>query len=74
MGIDHVLILLIGVLLGAILMRGLIFSKSGTGTLKIDSSNPEKDLYRFEIDKLEDLETKSQIIVAIDRTADLSQE
>ena len=43
------------------------------GTLKIDHSNPEKDLYRFEIDKIEDLSERRVLILKIDNNADLSQ-
>ncbi len=74
MGIDHVLMLLIGFIGGLLAVRAWIYCDSGKGTLKIDSSNPEKDVYRFDIDKFEDLETKSQIIMKIERNAHISQE
>lgn len=44
-----------------------------TGTLRIDHSNPEKDLYRLEIDELEDLSKRKRIILKVDNHADLSQ-
>ena len=47
--------------------------KSVTGTLKIDSSNPEKDLYRICIDNLDDLRDKKKVILTIEHNADLSQ-
>jgi hypothetical protein len=43
------------------------------GTLRIDHSNPEKDIYRFEIDNLDKLDKKSYVELKIDRHADLSQ-
>lgn len=43
------------------------------GTLKIDHSDPEKDLYRFEIDDLDDLSKKKRVILSIEHDADLSQ-
>lgn len=43
------------------------------GKLKIDHSNPEKDLYRFEIDDLDKLTNKKRIIVKIVHNANLSQ-
>lgn len=44
------------------------------GTLKIDSSNPDKDVYRFEIDHLDNISNKKRIVLKIDPNADLSQE
>lgn len=43
-----------------------------SGTLRIDHSNPEKDVYRFEIDDLDNLSTKKHIVLKVDNTADLS--
>ena len=43
------------------------------GTLKIDHSNPEKDVYRFEINDLDSLDKKKRIVLKIDHHADLSQ-
>lgn len=44
------------------------------GTLKIDHSNPEKDVYRLEIDDLECLSKKHKIVLKVDNRANLSQE
>lgn len=44
------------------------------GTLKIDHSNPEKDVYRLEIDDLEGLSKKRKIVLKVDNGANLSQE
>ena len=44
-----------------------------TGILKIDHSNPDKDVYRFEIDDLEKLHKKTRVVLKIDHHADLSQ-
>ena len=43
------------------------------GTLRIDHSNPEKDVYRFEINNLDSLNRKKRIVLKIDHHADLSQ-
>ena len=43
------------------------------GTLRIDHSNPEKDVYRFDIDDLDSLAKKKRIILLVDNNADLSQ-
>lgn len=44
------------------------------GILKIDHSNPEKDVYRLEIDDLESLSKKHKIVLKVDNRANLSQE
>ena len=44
------------------------------GVLRIDHSNPEKDLYRFEIADLNGLSTKKHIVLKVDNYATLSQD
>ena len=61
--------LLTGVVIGIVIR---LFRKV-SGTLKIDRSSSEKDLYRFEIDNLDDLSKKKHIVLKIDNNADLSQ-
>ena len=48
-------------------------TRSTAGTLRIDCSDPNKDLYRFEIDDLGKLSKKKRIVLKVDSTADLSQ-
>ena len=43
------------------------------GTLKIDHSNPEKDVYLFEIGDIDSLRKKKRIILKVDNNAVLSQ-
>ena len=43
------------------------------GTLRIDHFNPEKDVYRFEIDDLDSLNRKREILLKVDHHADFSQ-
>lgn len=65
---------LIGLILGCILSNLVFFIRYRcAGVLKIDHSNPEKDVYRFEIDKLDTLSKRHRIILKIDNNADLSQ-
>ena len=48
--------------------------KPSYGTLRIDHSNPEKDIYRFDIEgDLDKLQTKKRVMFKIDNNADLSQ-
>ena len=64
----------IGVLVGLIISN-IIFSirYRKAGTLRIDHSNPEKDVYRIEIDDLDGLSKKKHIILKVDNNANLSQ-
>lgn len=48
--------------------------RSAHGTLRIDHSNPEKDVYRIEIDDLDALSRKKRVILEVDNSAILSQE
>lgn len=52
---------------------GLIFSLRSSGTLRIDHTNPEKDVYLFEIDNLDKLTAKRKVVLKIDNNAHLSQ-
>ena len=45
------------------------FKKKPEGTLRIDHSNPEKDIYRFEIDDLDKLNSKTRVVLNIDHKA-----
>lgn len=55
------------------LLIGLIFVYRSSGVLKIDHSNPEKDVYRFDVDNLDKLSKKRRIVLRVDNNADLSQ-
>ena len=43
------------------------------GTLRIDHSNLEKDIYRIEIVDLDRLSKKKHVVLKVDNNADLSQ-
>ena len=59
-----------GVVIGVI-----IKSLSTTvGTLKIDISDPDKDVYRLEIDNLDIIPKKKKIVLKVKKECDLSQE
>ena len=61
------------VLLGVIVTNVIHRRQMTTGTLKIDQSNPEKDIYRLEIDNLDTVAKKKYIYLKVDSKADLSQ-
>ena len=48
--------------------------RSASGTLRIDHSNPLKDIYRIEIDDLDKLSRKRRVVLKVDHNADLSQQ
>lgn len=43
------------------------------GTIRVDWTDPEKDIYRLELDNLGLLEKRKYILLDVDRKADLSQ-
>lgn len=69
----NMLLFLSGVFAGLVIGSLIYMFKRTSGILRIDHSSPEKDLYRFEIDNLDNLSKKKYIILKIDNNADLSQ-
>lgn len=68
------LFVLIGLLVGSIISNIIFFIRYRTvGTLRIDHSDPVKDVYRIEIDDLDGLIKKGHVILKVDNNADLSQ-
>lgn len=63
---------MLGILVGLII--GFIIRPQLFGTLKIDNSNPAKDVYRLEIDNFDDLSGRKRITLRVDNNADLSHE
>lgn len=69
---------IIGLVLGVFIMYLIdrfIMPRCGKhdGILHIDTSNPEKDLYRFDIDDLDKLHKKNYMVIKINKNADLTQ-
>lgn len=64
---------------GAILAFGIFLGVFATyitiydGVIRIDQSNPEKDIYRLDIDDIDKLSKKKRILLKVDVHADLSQ-
>lgn len=65
---------LAGIIVGLIAMTTIISVKAAVGTLRIDSSNEEKDIYRLDIHDLEKVPNKKYIILRVDKNANLSQQ
>ena len=68
------LILFVCSFVSSIVTLIITYLTSARGTLRIDHSNPEKDVYRIEINNLEDLSRKQRVILDVDNSAILSQE
>lgn len=64
----------IGVIAEAIVSLIFRYFRSAFGTLKIDNSNSEKEIYRFVVNDLDELSKKKYVELKIERGADLSQE
>lgn len=64
--------LLLGIFSGSMVTSIVFILKSKFGTLRIDHSNPQKDIYRLDISDLYSLSNKKRIILKIDNHADLS--
>ena len=65
---------IIGMAAGILLSRILDRTRTSSGVLRIDRTNPAKDIYRFDIDDLDALDKKKRIILTIDHNAVLSQD
>ena len=68
------LILFVCSFVSSIVTLIITYLTSARGTLRIDHSNPEKDLYRIEINNLEDVSRKHRVILDVDNSAIVSQE
>lgn len=72
----EIILFLAGAFLGVGLSILVSHTNKANGTLRIDHSDPVKDVYRFEIDNLEKITNRkaSRIVLKIDHGADLSHE
>ena len=67
------LLFLMGMGIGIALTSLLYITSATFGTLKIDRSDPGKDIYKLEVEDLDELSEKKRIMLKIDNHADLSQ-
>lgn len=70
----EVVYILIGLFVGSLITNIIYLSRRTKGVLRIDRSNPERDVYRFEIDDISNVHKKKRIELTIDANANLSQE
>ena len=69
-----VAIILIGCFIGSAITSFIYSIKTSYGTLRIDHSNPEKDVYRFDVDDIDELSNKKRIVLKVDNNAIISHE
>ena len=62
----------LGLAVGIAITAWFMSIKDHVGTLRIDQSNPDTDVYRIEIDDLDALARKTSIKLKVDHNADLS--
>ena len=67
------LILFVCSFVSSIVTMMVMYLTAARGTLRIDHSNPEKDIYRIELGDLDELSKKKTVILTVDNDADLSQ-
>ncbi len=58
---------------GAIFYRFIWLRISNAGTLLIDRSNPEKDIFRFDVDNFDNLNKKKWVVLRVNGFASLSR-
>lgn len=63
-----------GIIVGMLLLAVIVGAMSAIGTLRIDMSSPEKDIYRLDVHDLDKIAKKKYIILQVDKNANLSQE
>lgn len=73
MGIELFIVHALGLVIGAAVATAFMYIRSGHGTLNIDHY-PEKDVYRFEIDRVDNLTKKKQFIMKVKHNDCPSQE
>lgn len=62
-----------GFIMGLVISSILYHVRSASGTLRIDRTNPQKDVYRIDIDDLDSLSKKKRALLKVDSNANLSQ-
>lgn len=70
---EIIIIFILGALAGGLIVNVFYFRHGTAGVLRIDQSNPEKDVYRFEVYDLDNLPKKKRVLMKVDCSADLSQ-
>ena len=70
----YIVFMLLGIAVGGLLTHLLYFCSATTGTILVDHSDPEGDVFGIKIDRDKDFYKKDRVVFKIDHRADLSQE
>ena len=74
MVLTYILVAIAGVIVGIFASYIYQVVQTAYGTLRIDHTDPEKDLYRIDIDgNFDNIAKETRIILKVDNDADLSQ-
>ena len=71
---NPLVLFIVGIIVGMVLASLIYLVCNTVGTLKIDRTSSEKDIYRIEINDLEELNHRARIVLKVDHDADLSHE
>ena len=70
----YILVAMAGIAIGMFVSYMVLIGKTACGTLRIDHTNPEKDLYRIDIDgNFDNISKEKRIMLKVDNNANLSQ-
>ena len=54
-----------GLILGGLIAHRVLYTRNRMGTLNIDQTNPEKDVYNIEIDDLDKLPSAKHVLLTV---------
>jgi hypothetical protein len=63
----------IGVVVGALITSVIYYVIRVSGTLRIDRTDPDRDIYRLELGDLDKLAKKKRVLLKVDTHANLAQ-
>ena len=70
----YILVAMAGIAIGMFVSYMVLIGKTAYGTLRIDHTNPEKDLYRIDINgNFDNISKEKRIVLKVDNDANLSQ-
>ena len=70
----YILVAMAGIAIGMFVSYVLLIGKTAYGTLRIDHTDPEKDLYRIDIDgNFDNISKEKRIVLKVDNDANRSQ-
>ena len=72
MSLEMWITLICGLIIGAVAATIFDRLRWGSGTLRIDRTNPDAPKYRFDIDNLASLGKRKKFLLIVDNKADLS--